>query len=221
MSFWSCFQHDCYIHCPPGLPWLHIFSSLYIFSEETHCGPCERQESGGENSSGFQNIRAGQSRCNSENTVFCFPSSAASTRKSQIHKEPRKRWLHRFLVALNCLSLLPHFWICLYLHNAAWSMIWRCGINESCLELRVSCVFYVCLISRTRCESEQWACGICSVLSGCPPTADRHQRWPGCCRHTGSQTGTSSSKRQRNKTLHSSPAVFVGQNNVKISSSCI
>lgn len=123
--------------------------------------------------------------------------------------------------SLNCLSLLPHFWICLYLHNAAWSMIWRCGTNESCLELRVSCVFYVCLISRTRCESEQWACGICSVLSGCPPTADRHQRWPGCCRHTGSQTGTSSSKRQRNKTLHSSPAVFVGQNNVKISSSCI
>lgn len=47
--------------------------------------------------------------------------------------------------SLHCLSLLPHFWICLYLHNAAWSMIWRCGINESCLELRVSCVFYVCL----------------------------------------------------------------------------
>lgn len=84
--FVPCFWYYHYVHFSPGLPWLHYFSSLYIFSEETHRVFCERQESGEGYSTNFQS------------SVCCVPSSAACTRKGQIHKEPWKRWAHRLVV---------------------------------------------------------------------------------------------------------------------------
>lgn len=74
-------------------------------------------------------------------------------------------------------------------------------ISSSCsMELCDWCVFYVCLISRARCEGEQWAGGVCSVPGGCPAAADRHQQSPpGCYTHTGSQAGAFSTRGQCNQ----------------------
>lgn len=85
--------------------------------------------------------------------------------------------------------------VCNFLtQHGAWSGHLDIKNNVGSCMLIVSSVF-VCLTSRTRCECEQWAGGICSVLGDCPSTADRH-------RGSGSQTGTSSSNGQRNKILH-------------------
>lgn len=45
---------------------------------------------------------------------------------------------------------------------------------------------FLCVFTgRTRSNSEEWTSGICSVLSGCPPAANRWYQTPGFC--TGSQ----------------------------------
>lgn len=85
--------------CPAGCAWIQSFSSLYAPNAESRC-PRERQQAAGENSRDLQVLRAGWSCCVSQNSAFCLPSSATPTRKSQIHKEPRKRAPHRLSMAL-------------------------------------------------------------------------------------------------------------------------